>query len=509
MRRFIRAWAMTIAVLWPICVSAEVQDNDRVAHKIHDVLKASGRMTGSSFVIKCQDGTACLEGHVRSEEQKALALRLTGEVPEVTDVVDHLHVEPAKKPANPVVRLLSAPFTKPSTDDQEALSPVEKDEPPAADKKSSFVGWFKHPEKAAAKSPVQEQEELPPVEQDEPLSEDEKPSFASWFKHPAVHAAKSPQSKARKGLPADVTPDEMDTLAADHDSVYPEQLADSQPAEPRNLLVRQAANLRAIFSRHESSSKYSVTQVSQAVPQHSMPQQSNQAAPRAATPAPGNCVACEGRAMTSSPKTRATQVANTKRYYNTSPAPGASRSQSTTAGRVKMVPMIEMADGSLVPVQQSRRAPLGQPTSTQRVSTGSRTRAVASSRSRQSMARKQEFIDGPVDVEPAAPMPTGPVPTGPVNRGPLPSYVPGAAVGVAPAYYDQPHMPNYAWPSYAAHPNYAGLTYPRQYSPTAWPYIGPFYPYPQVPLGWRKVTLEWDDGWWFLDFDDTNRSYAY
>ncbi len=45
-----------------------------------------------------------------------------------------------------------------------------------------------------------------------------------------------------------------------------------------------------------------------------------------------------------------------------------------------------------------------------------------------------------------------------------------------------------------------GVTYPHQYSPTAWPYIGPFYPYPQVPLGWRKVMLEWDDGWWQLDF---------
>jgi len=68
--------------------------------------------------------------------------------------------------------------------------------------------------------------------------------------------------------------------------------------------------------------------------------------------------------------------------------------------------------------------------------------------------------------------------------------------------YDNPQMPNYAWPSYAAYPNYAALTYPTQYSPSAWPYIGPFYPYPQVPLGWRKVTLEWDDGWWFLDFSD-------
>lgn len=66
--------------------------------------------------------------------------------------------------------------------------------------------------------------------------------------------------------------------------------------------------------------------------------------------------------------------------------------------------------------------------------------------------------------------------------------------------YNLPYVPAYAWPSYAPYPNYASLTYPQQYSPTAWPYIGPFYPYPQVPLGWRKVELEWDDGWWFLDF---------
>jgi hypothetical protein len=71
-----------------------------------------------------------------------------------------------------------------------------------------------------------------------------------------------------------------------------------------------------------------------------------------------------------------------------------------------------------------------------------------------------------------------------------------------PVVYDNAQMPGYSWPSYASYPNYAAVTYPQQYSPTAWPYIGPFYPYPQVPLGWRKVTLEWDDGWWFLDFKD-------
>lgn len=68
--------------------------------------------------------------------------------------------------------------------------------------------------------------------------------------------------------------------------------------------------------------------------------------------------------------------------------------------------------------------------------------------------------------------------------------------------YDNPQLPGYAWPSYAAGQNYAAVSYPQQYSPTAWPYIGPFYPYPQVPLGWRKVQLEWDDGWWWLDFKD-------
>ncbi len=90
-----------------------------------------------------------------------------------------------------------------------------------------------------------------------------------------------------------------------------------------------------------------------------------------------------------------------------------------------------------------------------------------------------------------------------IPGAPLPMYAPGtAAGGPAPVRYDRPAMPAYAWPSYAAYPNYAAVTYPKQYSPTAWPYIGPFYPYPQVPLGWRKVSMRWDDGWWWLEFKD-------
>lgn len=84
----------------------------------------------------------------------------------------------------------------------------------------------------------------------------------------------------------------------------------------------------------------------------------------------------------------------------------------------------------------------------------------------------------------------------------------GCVGGFAGAGFDSgsANLPGYAWPSYAAHPNYGAVSYPKQYSPSAWPYIGPFYPYPQVPLGWRRVALEWDDGWWYLDFYDKNSS---
>jgi hypothetical protein len=448
MRRFIRASAMAIAVLWPICVSAEVQDNDRVAHKVHDLLKESGQMSGSSFVIKCQDGIACLEGRVSSEEQKALALKLTGEVEEINEVVDHLRVEPSKKAANPVVRLLS-PFAKAAGQPQELPE-----------------------ESATAEAPR---------------------THTSWFRNPAVRAAKSPQPKPAEPIESELTADEASDISSDDGSVFPEELPHGQAGEPGNLLVQQVANLRSIFKRSEPAKSAHVAAVSQRAPHN-------------AARVTGECTACEGRVRSGS-TARVTPVANTRRYQAASPAPGASQSSSATAGRVRMVPMVELADGSLVPVEQGRRTSTAQPTSRQRMTTASRPRTMPNSRSRQSVARKQEVIEGPMDMEPA-PVP-GPTMHGSANGGPLPAYVPGTAAGVAPAYYDQPHMPNYAWPSYAAHPNYAGLTYPRQYSPTAWPYIGPFYPYPQVPLGWRKVTLEWDDGWWFLDFDDTNRSYAY
>ena len=94
--------------------------------------------------------------------------------------------------------------------------------------------------------------------------------------------------------------------------------------------------------------------------------------------------------------------------------------------------------------------------------------------------------------------PQGAMPMGPGMPMP-PSYGhPGA--GASQAVYNTPSVPDYAWPSYAQYPNVAAVNYPTQYSASAWPYIGPFYPYPQVPMGWRDATLRWDDGQWNLMF---------
>lgn len=87
-----------------------------------------------------------------------------------------------------------------------------------------------------------------------------------------------------------------------------------------------------------------------------------------------------------------------------------------------------------------------------------------------------------------------PAPPGYASGGSYPGGYPFMPV------YDQPNLPNHAWPTYANYPNYAQVSYPKQYSASAYPYIGPFHPYPQIPLGWRKVQLEWDDGYWQLNF---------
>ena len=98
------------------------------------------------------------------------------------------------------------------------------------------------------------------------------------------------------------------------------------------------------------------------------------------------------------------------------------------------------------------------------------------------------------------PLPPGAIP-GPVGGYPGPmeptpifqAGPPGGPYALPPA-----NMPPYAWPTYAPYNNYSRVAYPSAYPPNAFPFIGPPYPFPKVPLGWRSVKLEWIDGhWWF------------
>ncbi len=112
------------------------------------------------------------------------------------------------------------------------------------------------------------------------------------------------------------------------------------------------------------------------------------------------------------------------------------------------------------------------------------------------MAGGQQQFGGPQQYPPQM-MPAGYTQPGmPVDPSMMPS-----PMGYAPTSFNNPQLPGHAWPAYAQYPNSAAVTYPTQYSASAFPYIGPFYPYPQVPMGWREVSLEWDDGYWQLNFN--------
>jgi hypothetical protein len=96
-------------------------------------------------------------------------------------------------------------------------------------------------------------------------------------------------------------------------------------------------------------------------------------------------------------------------------------------------------------------------------------------------------------------------------------------LGAAPQY-DAPYLPPFAWPAYAPYPNISAVQYPLSYTTAQWPHMGPFHPYPEPPLDWRKVhawtlaglkpirgeqdpppewhcfKLRWEDGHWYLSF---------
>lgn len=102
-------------------------------------------------------------------------------------------------------------------------------------------------------------------------------------------------------------------------------------------------------------------------------------------------------------------------------------------------------------------------------------------------------VPAPTPLPKRALDPNVPAPIGPAEPMPI---APGGMGG--PYDLNPPQMPPYAWPTYAPYNNYSRVAYPLAYPYNSWPFIGPCYPFPKIPLGWRSVKLEWQDGhWWF------------
>ncbi|HEV3116341.1 MAG TPA: BON domain-containing protein [Gemmataceae bacterium] len=91
--------------------------------------------------------------------------------------------------------------------------------------------------------------------------------------------------------------------------------------------------------------------------------------------------------------------------------------------------------------------------------------------------------------------PPGAPPVAAVGGEPVPIY---QAPTPGPYDLNPPRMPPYSWPTYAPYNNYSRVATPLAYPYQSFPFIGPCYPFPKVPLGWRSVQLRWEDGhWWY------------
>ncbi len=108
-------------------------------------------------------------------------------------------------------------------------------------------------------------------------------------------------------------------------------------------------------------------------------------------------------------------------------------------------------------------------------------------------------VEGPPPRPDLQSVPPGAVPPGAAPMAGMPAEPVPLSQAPPPSPYDltPPRMPPYAWPTYAPYNNYSRVAYPTLYPYSSWPFIGPIYPFPKIPPGWRSVKLEWQDGYWW------------
>ncbi|MCL6502441.1 MAG: BON domain-containing protein [Pirellulales bacterium] len=437
MQRFLLRLA--VAALATLSSTWAMANDQEVAQRIARALRESGRLVNYGIGVKYHDGTVWLMGRVASQQQMAVAIALAEKVPGVKQVVNNLTIDarPAAK-ATPAARQTFA---------------EGEPTPAASELQQPQTGILGRVRKPTAATPVVRSVPLAPA------------PFVDLDAQPRANADPQVQPTAfpEESEPAlEAAAEELRNEAAmeEAEELNGPELAQAAEPEATGPALRHASTGRSLVRRRVYDRSYEPAPLPAAAEEQN-----------AATPAPA--VARPARAPQ--------WLAQAEQAYQ---APRAGRSRQT-AGTAQM-PAASVAQsrrGTPRPIGPSSGARQPQHVPLQKIPP-----QVRVARLPQQGGYAAEAV-GPSEYD-----------EGGMGQ-PMPMYSHASHTGAAPMTYDQPHLPNYAWPSYAAYPNYAGVTYPRQYSPTCWPYIGPFYPYPQVPLGWRKVTLEWDDGWWFLDFD--------
>jgi hypothetical protein len=108
-------------------------------------------------------------------------------------------------------------------------------------------------------------------------------------------------------------------------------------------------------------------------------------------------------------------------------------------------------------------------------------------------------FETPVNVMPSAP--------GVYSSGPMVEPTPVGGAGYGAMEMGGAPLPGHAWPTYAPYPNMSRVAYPTAHAYGDFPFIGPYYPFPKVPLGWRSVSLTWNDGHWFIGRKSTSYDY--
>jgi hypothetical protein len=449
MRRIILGLAMTaIAALGPALASASDQET---AQQIAAALRKSGQLTDYSIGVKFEDGTAWIMGRVANEEQMQRALTLAGGLPYVANVVNELEIKPSKAATGtaPSVRFSTPVAKQPSVKTPTATQPTVKQLAPP----SKVV----HPEATLESRDSGASKGVQRAENSDAFA-GMRALFVSRKNAPA--ASKTVQTAASELAPVQPS--------------VPESDMPSPPGDP--LTYSNSAQFAAPPSR-----RFATDPVFKSRPTN--------ARPKTATAA---------KAKSSAGVTQASQEVEASDQFEQAPMPRAMPRQVAQTRSTQGAPK----QGRKV-TQVAANMPNGLQPVEQMMSPGGQTYEAGYAGACAYPNQCGPGQCGPGGCPPAGLCRRG-IPGGP--RG-IPGAGPQMGGPVAGNAYDQPAMPGYAWPSYAAYPNYAAVTYPKQYSPTAWPYIGPFYPYPQVPLGWRKVTLQWDDGWWFLDFYDHHNQH--